>query len=103
VRGGVKAWDNGSSQLSVYAPLNAFKDTNRDFFNNVVEIGAGLELQPSTKVNLKIRAEYLRGTYMGITGRDANPYGPHYDDVRVTLSYSGHFTGQSAPEEERTW
>ena len=98
LRGGVKAWDDGSSQASLYSPMNVFKDTNRDFFNNLVEIGAGIEVQPSTKVNLKMRAEYLRGTYMGIQGRDANPYGPHYNDMRVMLIYSGHFTKQPSSD-----
>lgn len=97
-RGGIKAWDNSRSQLSLYAPVNVYKDTNRDFFNNAVEAGAGLEFQPSTKINLKFRAEYLRGTYMGITGRDPNPYGPHYNDVRLTLIYAGHFARQPSAD-----
>ena len=102
LRAGIKAWDDGRSQLSVYSPLNVYKDVNHDFFNNAAEIGVGAELQPWTKINLKLRAEYLHGTYMGIVGRDSNPYGPHYTDFRVTLIYSGHFANSSAPEERQT-
>ncbi len=104
LRAGDKVWDQGAGQLSLYVPVNVYKDVNKDFYNNAVEIGAGAELQPWTKINLKFRAEYLHGTYMGITGRDANPYGPHYDDVRLTLIYSGHFTRHvpdAAPTPER--
>ena len=99
LRGGDKVWDDHSSQLSLYAPMNVYTDTNHDFYNNAVEIGAGLEFQPWTRVNLKLRAEYLHGTYMGISGRDPNPYGPHYDDVRLMLIYSGHFTRHPSPAE----
>lgn len=92
-RGGAKVWDDGFSQLSLYSPVNVYKDSNRDFFNNAVEFGAGAEFQPSTKVNLKARVEYLRGVYMGIDSPNSrNPYGPHYNDLRVTLVYSAHFT-----------
>lgn len=97
LRAGVKAWDNRSSQLTLYAPLSALKDANRDFYNNIVELGAGLEVQPSTKRNLKVRAEYLRGAYTGIEGRDPNPYGPRYDVLRVMLVYSAHFTRRRRP------
>jgi len=81
--------------------VDVYKDVNKDFYNNAVEIGVGAELQPWTKINFKFRAEYLHGTYMGITGRDPNPYGPHYDDVRLTLIYSGHFT-RRAPDAPTT-
>ena len=92
LRAGVRVWDDKSSQLRVYAPVNAIKDSNRDFYNNLVEAGAGAEYQPSTKLNLKVRAEYLRGVYTGIQGRDPNPYGSRYHEVRVQVVYSGHFT-----------
>lgn len=92
LRAGIKAWDNGSSQISVYVPGNGLKDSNKDFFNNLVETGVGLEIQPWTRINLKLRGEYLRGWFTGIEGRDRNPYGPTYGDFRVTLAYSGWFT-----------
>ncbi len=97
LRGGVKILDDGASRVSLYAPLYALKDSNRDFYNNLVELGVGGEYQPSVKLNLKLRAEYLRGIYAGVQGRDPNPYGSHYDEVRVQLVYSGHFTRRPKP------
>ena len=88
-RAGVKLLDRGPSRLSLYAPVNAVVDTNRDYYNNLVEFGGGVEFQPAASVNLKFRAEYLRGSYMGIQGRDPNPYGPRYHDIRLTLIWSG--------------
>ncbi|MBI2384761.1 MAG: hypothetical protein HYV14_01985 [Elusimicrobia bacterium] len=92
LRGGLRFHPGLRTALTVYAPVNAHKDANRDFFNNLVEAGAGVELQPSTRVNLNVRAEYLRGAYTGIEGRDPNPYPAHYDEFRLMLVYSAHFT-----------
>jgi Flp pilus assembly protein TadD len=92
LRAGFKVLSQGSGSATLYAPLNVYRDSNRDFYNNAVEAGVGFEIQPWTRANLKARVEYLRGAYMGIQGREVNPYGPHYDDVRVTFIYAGHFT-----------
>jgi Flp pilus assembly protein TadD len=92
LREGFRIWDDGSTVLSAYWPIHILKDTNRDFYNNLVEGGFGLELQPLLKINLKLRAEVIHGVYFGITGRDPNPYGPSYNDFRLTLLYSGRFT-----------
>ena len=71
-------------------------DSNRDFYNNIVEAGAGLEFQPLTTANFSVRAEYLRGWYAGIEGRDPKPYGPRYDEVRATVAYYAHFSRRPA-------
>lgn len=92
LRAGTKVWDNHTSQLSLYVPVNIDRDTNHYFYNNLAEIGAGMAFQPSTQVNLQIRAEYLYGLYMGAPSNYSNPYGPRYTDFRVTLIYFGHFT-----------
>jgi Tfp pilus assembly protein PilF len=99
VRGGFRVLDGGT-RLLAYAPVNVIKDKNRDFYNNLGEIGAGLELQPLQKWNVKLRAEWLHGFYMGITGVDPNPYGRQYDDLRVTLIFSGRFAAETRPAGE---
>lgn len=90
-RVGGKPWTGRRTTVALYAPVNALKDSNKDYFNNLVEAGVGLEVQPLARINFKVRAEAVRGFYMGIHGRDPNPYGRVYNDVRVTLIYSGRF------------
>jgi len=91
-REGFKLLENGTSLATAYVPFNLLKDTNRDFFNNLVEAGLGVDLQPSIKTNLRLRAELLHGVYFGLEGRDRNPYGPNYNDFRLILLYSARFT-----------
>jgi len=89
LREGLRVAEWGTSRLYGYGKVNLAKDTNRDFFNNVGEVGAGLEFRPNARLNLALRAEYLRGIYYGIEGADPNPFRPQYNDVRVTLLF-GH-------------
>jgi len=91
IREGLRLVDWKNSRLLGYAKLNLVKDSNRDFFNNVGEVGAGLEFRPHRGVNLGLRVEYLHGIYYGIEGRDPNPFGRHYNDVRATLLFGRRF------------
>lgn len=96
---GAKVFDSGSSQLTVYVPLRGVRDSNRDFYNNLAEFGLGGEVQPSTRLNLTLRGEVLRGVYAGLSGVDPNPYGARYRETRVLLVYAGHFSwGGPRPE-----
>lgn len=94
VRDGLRVADWGPSRLGSYLILHLVKDTNRDFFNNVGEIGPGLEFRPNKEVNLSFRAEYLRGVYYGIHTSQANPFGPSYSDFRLTLLLGHRFSRQ---------
>lgn len=96
-RAGIKAFDADLFQLSLYGPFKLIKDVNRDFYNNVVEFGGGAEVRPYTPSNLAVRVEFLRGSYMGIVGRDPNPFGATYRDTRAMLVYSAHFSGARPP------
>ena len=79
------------SRLSVYLRSMAGYDTNADFFNNLAEVGPGIEFQPFAGQNLKFRADYVIGAYFGREGRDKNPYGPDYRDTRLSLNYGVRF------------
>lgn len=100
-RAGAKAWERFPARFNLYLPVNASMDTNKDFFNNIVEYGVGGELQLLGGLNLRLRAEALRGWYMGREGRDPNPYPRQYHDVRLTLLYFGHFA--RPPERDPAW
>lgn len=100
-RAGAKLWERFPARLNLYLPLNASVDTNKDFFNNIVETGAGAELQFLGGLNLRLRLEALRGWYTGREGRDPNPYGRRYHDLRVTLIYFAHLA--RPPERDPAW
>ena len=91
IRDGLRLASFGPSSLAGYMVLNLAKDTNRDFFNNVGEVGAGLEFRPAQHVNVSLRAEYLRGFYYGIEGLDPNPLRPNYNDFRLKLFFGHRF------------
>ncbi|MFI5348431.1 MAG: tetratricopeptide repeat protein [Elusimicrobiota bacterium] len=98
LRAGGKLWNSPVSRVLLYAPVNVVKDVNRDYYNNLGEFGAGVEYQPLTKVDFKLRVEYLRGVYMGISGVEKNPYGRDYNDLRVLLVFSGRFVARKEPD-----
>ena len=91
VREGLHVGDWGPSRFWGYSKLNLVKDTNRDFYNNLGEIGAGVEWRPTRELNLSLRPEYLHGIYYGIEGRDANPFRSQYNDFRLTLLFGERF------------
>ena len=99
VRAGGKLWSGETSRLLLYAPVNVVKDVNRDYYNNLGEYGIGLELQPLTPIDFKVRLEYLRGIYMGISGVERNPYGRDYNDLRFLLVFSGRFVSRPKPDD----
>lgn len=91
LREGMQLANWGTSRFYGYGKVNLAKDTNRDFFNNVGEFGAGLEFRPHANLNLGLRMEYLRGIYYGIEGKDPNPFRRQYNDFRVMLLFGRRF------------
>jgi hypothetical protein len=89
-RGGVGFWRADGFTLNAYVPVTVVKDANRDFFNNLAEGGAGLELRPKAGISFNIRAEFVHGVYFGIHGTDPNPYGRQYDDFRILFIIGSH-------------
>ena len=75
-----------TSALDVYVTVAASVDTRRDFFNNIVERGAGVSVLPHTPWGLRLTAEFLRGTYWSNNQSD-NPYGKTYTSVRIFLLF----------------
>jgi hypothetical protein len=88
LRAGLVAWTDGSFRATMYVPAYGSKDGNRDFFNNFAEVGGGADLSTGGRMSLTLRGEFLRGFYMGIHGRDENPYAKAYNDVRLMLVWS---------------
>jgi hypothetical protein len=76
--------------IQILAAINVVRDSNSDFYNNVVEAGPAVRFAPFRHLlNLQFEVEYLRGFY---TAHDpSNPYGPRYGDFRVFLVWSKDF------------
>jgi hypothetical protein len=91
-RDGFQFQPYGTARLGPYVVVNLAKDTNRDYFNNVGEAGAGVEFRPSSDYNFAIRAEYLYGFYYGIETAQPNPHSPRYNAFRVTMRFGHRFS-----------
>ena len=76
--------------VQVLAALNLVKDSNRDFYNNVVEVGPTVRFAPFRRLTtLYFEAQYLHGFY---TVHDpTNPYGPRYGEFLFFLVWSKYF------------
>lgn len=74
-------------ELDGYGVLYALKDSNQDFWNNLVEFGPGVRFSPVQGLFLKFFAEWIWGTYFGIEGIEPNPYAQKYTDRRVGVLF----------------
>lgn len=76
--------------VALLGALNLVRDSNGNFYNNIVEVGPMLRVVPVRSApSLVLEAEYLRGFY---TIHDpVNPYGPRYGDFRLSLVWSKNF------------
>ena len=76
--------------MQALAVINVVRDSNGEFYNNVVEAGPALRIAPFRRLlNLQFEVDYLRGVY---TAHDpTNPYGSSYGDARVFLIWSKDF------------
>jgi Tfp pilus assembly protein PilF len=76
--------------MALLGALNLVKDSNGNFYNNVMEVGPMLRVAPLRSApSLAFEATYVRGFY---TVHDpVNPYGPRYGDFRLSLVWSKDF------------
>jgi tetratricopeptide (TPR) repeat protein len=62
-------------------------DTNRDFYNNTVEVIPGIEIGLARYPGVALRGEYVRGYYLPVPATSYNPYGTTYNDFRIRLTF----------------
>jgi|GEM_PF-139464 len=77
-RQGIRAIQYESTMINFYVTGRVIADTNRDFFNNIAEIGPGIAIVPSNRYNLQLRLEQIRGVYLPVNRFSVNPYGKYY-------------------------
>lgn len=81
---GIRLAQYQSSMLNLYMSGRTIVDTNRDFFNNIAEIGSGIGFIPSNRFKVQIRFEYINGMYLPCGGIP-NPYNKYYTNKNVQL------------------
>ena len=76
--------------IQVLAALNYIQDSNKEFYNNTVEIGPAIRIAPSRHMTgVQLEAQYVHGVY---TRHDpANPYGARYHDFRFSILWGKGF------------
>jgi hypothetical protein len=90
LREGINLPTGRALPMQLLGVTNIVRDTNRNFYNNVVEVGPAVRIAPLHHTpNLYFEAQYLRGFY---TAHDpTNPYGARYGDFRIFLIWSRTF------------
>ncbi|HRD69422.1 MAG TPA: tetratricopeptide repeat protein [Legionella sp.] len=81
---GIRLIQYHSSMINLYITGRVIEDTNREFFNNIAEIGPGVSFTPSNRFPVQLRFEHINGVYLP-AGGSVNPYGKYYTNNTVQL------------------
>jgi hypothetical protein len=88
-RAGFHAVEVSHTSLDIYARLDAARDTEYEYFNNLVELGGGVRLTPNVDWGIYLVGEYHRGFYVDVssasTAERASRYSAAYNSVRFYL------------------
>ena len=90
-REGLRLFQFNKTSVDGYGRVGLVKDTRRDFYNNLAELGGGLRFTPYKPLGFSINAEYVRGFYFGLErAGEPNPYKSQYNDFRVSLVFGNY-------------
>lgn len=85
-RVGIRAAEWKYSVVDVYLRGDVAADSERRFYNNVVEASLGLRLIPDHRWGINVLAEYHRGTYWD-SGLSFPMTGRNYESVRLFIVF----------------
>lgn len=80
VREGLRALEYHYSVLNVFLQLEGFSDSQREFFNNVVDAGPVITFIPDVRWGVALHAIALRNMYIHVNSPSPNPYGKYYNN-----------------------
>jgi tetratricopeptide (TPR) repeat protein len=83
---GIRLAQYHSTMLNLYVTGRVIEDTNRDFFNNIAEVGPGVGFIPSNRYPVELRFEHIKGQYLP-QGKTDNPYPTHYTNNTVQFFF----------------
>jgi hypothetical protein len=95
LRGGGRVAEMKHSVADVFLRANLAFDTQRDFYNNIFEGGAGLRITPNVDWDLHLELDWFRGAYLNLTDemqkeREAL-YDQYYSSFRIFIIYEHTF------------
>jgi tetratricopeptide (TPR) repeat protein len=91
-RAGTRVFEMSYTAADLYVRSMYVKDSEREFYNNLIDIGAGIRILPFYKWDMYIMAEYYRGVYLG-----KNPipkpedYSKYFGGFRLFIIYDHIF------------
>ncbi len=89
-KGGIRLLEWSRSYGEMYFRTDMVADTRRDFFNNVLEVSAGIRIVPDFGLGVQVLAEYHRGLYWDRSLPSA-PYDRWYSSGRLIISLDQPF------------
>ncbi|KTC78449.1 tetratricopeptide repeat protein [Legionella cincinnatiensis] len=78
IRKGYRVMQYRNMSLIAYARGFLIVDTNKYFYNNLVEYGPGIAIVPNNTWPVAFRLERRFGQYIKVNGPEINPYGSSY-------------------------
>ena len=91
LREGLRVAQKGHGALDVLGQAWGVVDRNKDFFNNIIEVGPVVQFTPDVRYGLVLRFMSMYGTYIRRAVASFNPYNVHYTDNRCELDYFWRF------------
>lgn len=90
LKGGFRALASKRTTVDMYARLDLAVDTDKEFYNNIAEYGAGVRVTPNFDWGLYLDVEYHHGMYLDGSdaaklARMAGGYNTQYNSVRLFL------------------
>ncbi len=89
-KGGFRLLEWSRSYGEMYLRTDMVADTKRDFFNNILEVSAGIRIVPDFGIGVQILAEYHRGLYWDRNLPSA-PYERWYSGGRLIVAIDQPF------------
>lgn len=86
-RFGVRVFRWRHTTLSPYLMGQYFFDSQHLYYNNLIEFGPGISLQPYNLINFSVSYEHLFGYYIPTQDSSNNPYGSHYQTNIVRAQF----------------
>lgn len=90
-RPGLEVFRSFASSVDLYFRGFLIEDTQREFFNNLYEVGLGAVFIPTDRYNVAFRYEFTEGYYLPSAGSSSNPYGAKYHNNIIECDFFFRF------------